>query len=306
MGKLIEIRVPASTSNLGPGFDTVGLAVELYNTFTFKPCLDDLVITIEGHGAEELETGPDNRTYRSFATVFHSFGTDVPPAHIHHHNEVPLARGLGGSATAVLAGVMAAYAFLGKEPTTDEILAQSTKIENHPDNLTPSLVGGLTVSIMKPGSIVYLKVPVPPQLTSVVYIPGVPMLTGQARQVLPKQVPLEDAVFNLQALAMFVAAMATGSLDKLAMAMEDHLHQPYRTRLLPGMNDVFKAALDAGACGVALSGAGSGIFALVVDSADEVAQAMTEAGGRYGLGGYSLVLPIQREGAKILRAENLD
>ncbi len=305
MSKLIEVRVPASTSNLGPGFDTVGLAVQLYNTFIFKPS-DDLLITIEGHGAEEIETGPDNRTYRSFAAVFDSFGADVSPVHIHHHNDIPLARGLGGSATAVLAGVMAAYAFLGEKPSMDEILAQSTKIENHPDNLTPSLVGGLTVSIMKPGRIVYLKVPVSPQLVSVVYIPDVPMLTGQARQVLPKQVPLNDVVFNLQALAMFVAAMATGSLDKLAMAMEDRLHQPYRVSLLPGMKSLFKAALDAGACGVALSGAGSGIFALVAGNADEVAQAMTEVGGAYGLGGYSLVLPIQREGAKIVRVENLD
>jgi len=260
-----------------------------------------------GSGDPTIQFGRDWLYFdQTMWPITHSFGVDAPLVHIHHHNEIPLARGLGGSATAVLAGVIAAYAFLGKKPSTDEILAQSTKIENHPDNLTPSLVGGLTVSIMEPGRIVYLKVPVPPQLTSVVYIPDVPMLTGQARQVLPKQVPLGDVVFNLQALAMFVAAMATGSLDRLAMAMEDRLHQPYRTCLLPGMNDIFKAALDAGACGVALSGAGSGVFALVADNADGVAQAMTEAGGVYGLGGYSLVLPIHREGAKIVRAENLD
>jgi homoserine kinase len=304
MSKFVEIQVPASTSNLGPGFDTVGLAVELYNTFTFE-LSGELLVSIEGHGAKELEVGADNRTYRSFSAVFRSRMQDVPPVHIHHNNGIPLARGLGGSATAVLAGVMAAYTFLGEKPTIDDILAQSTKIENHPDNLTPSLVGGLTVSVMVPGRITYLKVPIPPGVRSVVYIPDMPMLTGQAREVLPKRVPIEDVVFNLQALAMFVAAMATGALEKLRLGMADRLHQPYRAALLPGMNELFGAALDAGAYGVALSGAGSGIFALVGDNADAVAEALSEAGSAHGLGGYSLVLPIEHEGAKILRAEGL-
>jgi homoserine kinase len=308
MCREIEIRVPASTSNLGPGFDTIGLALELYNTFVFTtgPEVDGTSITIEGQGAGALETGSDNRAHRSMAAVFDSFGLKVPPVHIHQYNEIPLARGLGGSATAVLAGVMAAYAILDKDPAVDDVLAQSTKVENHPDNLTPSLVGGLTVSTMEPGHITYLKVPVPSQLSCVVYVPDVPMLTDKARQVLPQKVPFEDAVFNVRASSMLIAALATGSLEKLSIAMQDRLHQPYRVPLFPAMNEIFEAALGAGALGVALSGAGSGIFAFVVDNPRGVGQAMKLAGDAHELGGSSRLLPIQHDGATIVRNEHLN
>jgi homoserine kinase len=242
----VEIKVPCSTSNLGPGFDAIGLALRLYNTFTFERLSHGLEITIEGEGAGQLETDSGNRTFRSYAAVFNALRLAPYPVHIHQNNEIPLARGLGGSATAVLAGVIAALVLLGKEPKVDDVLGYSTLIENHPDNLTPSMVGGLTVSLWEPGRIAYVRLDPPEEITSVVLIPDFRLETGEARKVLPSQVPLADAVTNLRGSAMIMAAVAAGEIDKLALAMRDRLHQPYRAALLPGMHDIFRAALEAG------------------------------------------------------------
>lgn len=299
----VEIRVPCSTSNLGPGFDAIGLALELYNTFTFERLSDSLEITIEGEGADQLDTGPDNRTYQSYAATFKALGSPPYPVHIHQHNEIPLARGLGGSATAVLAGVIGALVLLGKKPGVDDVLGYATRIENHPDNLTPSMVGGLTVSFWEPGRIVYVRLDPPARLTSVVLIPDFALETGEARKVLPGRVPLSDVVTALRGSAMIMAAMATGEIDKLALAMRDQLHQPYRAPLLPGMYDIFEAALEAGSPGVALSGAGSGIFAFALkdEDPDAIGQAMVREAAAHGIGSTYLILPIDRDGARIVQ-----
>lgn len=298
-----KIRIPCSTSNLGPGFDAIGLALQLYNTFTFERLSDGLEITIEGEGAGQLETGPDNRTYRSYVAVFEALSLSPYPVHIHQHNEIPLARGLGGSATAVLAGVIGALVLLDKEAKVGDVLGYATLIENHPDNLTPSMVGGLTVSFWEPGRIVYIRLDPPERLTSVVLIPDFTLETGQARRVLPRQVPLVDAVTNLRGSAMIMAAVATGEIDKLALAMGDRLHQPYRAPLLPGMYDIFQAALEAGSPGVALSGAGSGIFAFALKDGDPdaVGRAMVREAAAGGINSTYLILPIDRDGVRITK-----
>lgn len=301
VARKVEIKVPCSTSNLGPGFDAIGLALQLYNTFRFERLSHGLEITIEGEGAGQLETGSGNRTYRSYAAVFDALGVAPYPVRIHQHNEIPLARGLGGSATAVLAGVVAALVLLGQEPKVDDVLGYGTLIENHPDNLTPSMVGGLTVSFWEPGRIVYVRLDPPQELTSVVLIPDFGLETGEARKVLPGQVPLADAVTNLRGSAMIMAAVAAGEIDKLALAMRDRLHQPYRAPLLPGMHDIFQAALEAGSPGVALSGAGSGIFAFALKDRDPdaVGQAMVREAAVHGMSSTYLLLPIDREGTRI-------
>ncbi len=298
--KKIKVIAPASTSNLGPGFDTLGLALELYNTFTFSFDTEStgVKVTFEGEGANELESGSDNRTIRSLESVLNSYRVAIPAVHLHQKNDIPLARGLGGSATSVLAGVIAGLLYMGKQPEVTEILAQSGKIENHPDNLTPSLVGGMTVSIMDSNGILFVQVALPDDLRCVVYLPDVSMPTGQARQVIPRQVSLGDAVFNIQHASLLVAALASGQVDKIARAMQDRLHQPYRTVLLPGMDDIFAAALSAGALGTALSGAGSGIFAFVSENAEHVAGAMERMGHACGLGGSARVLAIEQSGTR--------
>lgn len=304
----LEIRVPCSTSNLGPGFDAIGLALELYNTFTFQRLSDGLEITIEGEGADQLDSGPDNRTYRSYVAVFEALNVSPYPVHIRQHNEIPLARGLGGSATAVLAGVIGALVLLGKEPRVNDVLGYSTLIENHPDNLTPSMVGGLTVSFWEPGRIVYIRLDPPERLTSVVLIPDFGMETDKARKVLPSQVSLSDVVTTLRGSAMIMAAMATGEIDKLGLAMGDRLHQQYRAPLLPGMYDIFDAALEAGSPGVALSGAGSGIFAFALKDEDPhaIGQAMAREAAAHGMNSTYLILPIDRDGTRIAQIRTDD
>jgi len=299
--KRVELRVPASTSNLGPGFDSIGLAVSLYNEFLFERIETGLEIILEGEGSTVLERGSDSRTYRAFRATHVALGHKIPGVRIVQHNAIPLARGLGGSGTAVLAGTLAAFLFAGVEPETSHVLDQSLTIETHPDNLTPSLVGGLTVSVVDGTRVVYVKVIPPPELTTVTLIPDRPLETGAARQVVPKQFSRQDAILNIRGAGMIMAALATGQLEHLALAMRDRLHQPYRAPLLPGMMAVFQAALEAGSPGVALSGAGSGIFAFAYPhNAQTIGEAMKAVAARYDTGAYNLYLPIDNDGVQIV------
>jgi len=296
----VEVRVPASTSNLGPGFDAMGMALTLYNEFLFERLESGIQILVRGEGAECLKEEASNRTYQAFCAANQALRRETPGVRIVQHNRIPLARGLGGSGTSALAGTLAAFLFAGVEPESERILAQAVRVEGHPDNVTPSLVGGLTVSALDGPRVAYVKVIPPVQLTAVVLIPDRPLDTGLARQVLPGQYAREDMIFNIRGAAMVMAALATGQLEHLALAMRDRLHQPYRAPLLPGMANIFEAALEAGALGTALSGAGSGILALSrPDRALTVGQAMQEAARRHGMGSYSLQLSIDTEGAQI-------
>jgi homoserine kinase len=277
------------------------LAVELYNEFLFERIDAELEIILEGEGQRVLERGPDSRTYRAFKAAYQAVGRQPPGVRIVQHNGIPLARGLGGSATAVLAGTLAAFLFAGDEPDLSRVLDQSFTFETHPDNLTPSLVGGLTVSVDDGGHVVYVKVIPQPELTTVTLIPDRPLETGAARQVVPTRFSREDAIFNIRGSGMIMAALATGQLEHLALAMKDRLHQPYRVPLLPGMMAIFQAALDAGSPGVALSGAGSGIFAFAyAHNAQAIGEAMKACAARYDMDAYNLYLPIDNDGLQIV------
>jgi homoserine kinase len=297
----VALRAPASTSNLGPGFDSIGLAVQLYNEFLFERIESGLEIIIEGEGAGAIEQGLDNRTYRSFRAASQALGAETPAVRITQHNAIPLARGLGGSGTAVLAGVIAAFLFAGVEPQTERVLDLAFTIETHPDNLNPSLVGGLTVSTVADGHVAYVKIIPPARLTTVTLIPDRGLETGLARQVVPQQFSRDDMIFNIRGSGMIMAALASDQLEHLALAMRDRLHQPYRIPLLPGMNEIFEAALNAGSPGVALSGAGSGIFAFAyAHNAEAVGEAMKAAAARFRIDAYALHLPIDNQGMQIL------
>jgi homoserine kinase len=297
----VELRVPASTSNLGPGFDAIGLAVSLQNEFLFERLGTGFEIVIEGEGKSVLERGPDNRAYRAIRAASESLGNRVSGLRIVQHNAIPLARGLGGSGTAVLAGTIAALLFAGVEPEPSRVLDQAFTIETHPDNITPSLVGGLTVSIIDGGHVNYLKITPPSNLTTVILIPDRGLDTDEARKVVPQQLSREDIIFNIRGAGIITAALATGQLDHLALAMRDRLHQPYRSRLMPGMTDIFQAALNAGSPGVALSGAGSGIFAFAyLHNEKAIGEAMKATAARFGMKAYNLYLPIDITGVKIV------
>ena len=298
----IELRVPASTSNLGPGYDAIGLSVSLYNEFLFERIESGLEIRIEGEGADVLPRSTEHRGYQAFQKACQNLGHEVPGLRIVQHNAIPLARGLGGSGTAVLAGTLAAFLFAGVEPNPSGVLDQSFTIETHPDNITPSLVGGLTISAIDGAHVAYIKLVTPTDLTTVVLIPERGLNTDEARKVVPKQFSREDMVFNIRGAGMIMAALATNQLDHLPLAMRDRLHQPYRALLLPGMMEIFQAALDAGSPGVALSGAGSGIFAFAYHHNEKaIGDAMKAAAARFDMKAHNLFLPVDREGLRTVR-----
>ncbi len=307
---MVRVSVPATSANLGPGFDTLGVALELRNVIEMDETgIDDVVIEVEGAGAGALKDPEQNMVYQAARRVFERLGYEPNGLLIRERVAIPVARGMGSSAAAIVGGLVAANALVEKRTgrpglTREELLRMAVAIEGHPDNVTPAMVGGFTVSCMDPQrGPLYLRFPPPRGLRAVVVMPEVQIKgrkTEQSRGVLPAQVSLQDAVYNLNRTALLVAAVAQGRIDLLRVAMQDRLHQPYRASLVPGMRSVFEAALSAGALGVALSGAGPSVLALVAESAEPVALAMEAAFQWAGSDARSLTMDLAREGARVL------
>ncbi len=246
------VTVPGSSSNFGPGFDCLGLAWKLYDRISFEPA-EGLVIT----GCEERFCGPDNLAYRSFAAAFAEKDLPVPGVRIAFGEcSVPVSRGLGSSAALIAAGAAAANDMGGLGMTREELLALCTRIEGHPDNLAPSLYGGFTASTCEDGKVVTVRFPLHPSLRFLAVIPDFELSTALARQVLPEMVSRGDAVFQLSRTALLLRAFEEGDMALLRFAMQDRLHQPFRLPLIPGSEEVFAAAENAGAA-ACISGAGS-------------------------------------------------
>lgn len=298
----VTVRVPASTANLGPGFDSLGLALSLYNTATLTLRPDrEVRITVEGEGRGRLEgEGKGSLVARAAAAAFRHLGADPPGLEIALHNRIPLRRGLGSSGTAILAGIAGAAALLARPLGAEEILRLALPFEGHPDNLAPSLLGGLVASGLADGRVLVVRVPLGAPLRAVAVIPDREMSTAGARRVLPPQVPREDAVFNVTRTALLVAALATGQYACLPEASRDRLHQPYRAALLPGLEEVCEAARKAGALAAFLSGAGSTMLALVAVGGEEVGEAMRKTWrDRFGIAARVCLLDVDSEGLRV-------
>jgi len=296
--KRARVRVPASTANLGSGFDTLGMALTLYNEVELTEEGEGLQLVVDGEGKAVLEkAGVQNLVVRAIQATLEDLGTRRPGLRVRQTNRIPLRRGLGSSAAACLGGIAAAARLAGVELSTDEILARALPFEGHPDNIAPALMGGLTASAIVEGRVVSARVPVPERLKAVVVIPSLEMTTKRAREVLPKQVPFQDAVFNLTRLALLLAGLATDRLDLLAAGSEDRLHQPYRAGLLPGMEAIIEEGRRAGALAVFLSGAGSSLLALVSGNGEEIGRRMSERWQReFGMENSVRLLEIDRQG----------
>ena len=261
---MIRVRVPATSANLGPGFDAVGIALRLHNTLTLEPAAAP-EIEILGEGAGTLPRDPTHLAYRAAIAVVSraglSAGPRVPKAfRLRQHNRIPLARGLGSSAAAILGGAAAANALLGGPLDAQALLDLATDMEGHPDNIAPALLGGLVVCARTAGGVRWMRL-TPPRLRGVIAVPDYAVSTDEARRLLPAHVPFADAVFNVTRTALLIAALCGGRADLLGDATQDRLHQPYRARLIPGLADVFAAATRAGAYGAALSGSGPSVLA---------------------------------------------
>lgn len=301
---MIKVIVPATSANLGPGFDTLGVALEMYNEIEMQETgILDVVIEVEG--AEALEKPENNYVFRAAERIFRRRGYFPNGLLIREKIGIPVARGLGSSSSAIVGGLLAADALVTRMTgraglSTDEILALAVEMEGHPDNVTPALVGGFTVAIMEEDRPLYVRFDPPPNLRTVIAIPEMPLLTKTARGVLPQELSMKDAVYNLSRATLLVAALLTGRTDLLGAATKDRMHQPYRANLVPGLNAVIEAALAAGAKGVALSGAGPSVIALVEEGAEQVAHAMEGAFQWHGIECTTAVVPLAREGARVV------
>ena len=293
----VHVRVPATSANLGPGFDALGLALALYNEVTAAEA-DAVGVTIEGEGAARLPANDHNVIVRAVRQAYEAAGRPFKGVRLACVNRVPTARGLGSSAAAWVGGLVAGNALLGGPLSRETLLAMAARAEGHPDNVAAALLGGLTVSCpLGDGRIAAVSLPVPGAVRWVVLVPDVTSATAEARGILPPTVPRADAVFNVQRVALLLAALQAGRFDVLGTALDDRLHQPYRLRLFPWLPAVAEAARAAGALGCVLSGAGPSLLAAVRDDADVVARSMEGALAAAGVRGRAWAFAVDTEGA---------
>ena len=296
----VTVKVPASTTNLGPGFDCLGLALKLYNTVEMERTEEkDITIKISGEGEEELPRDELNIILSAIKLVFDKAGEKLCGLRIRQVNQIPIGRGLGSSAAARLAGIMAANELLKANLSEGEILRLAAELEGHPDNAAASLFGGLVIVGREGKDFRWLRLEVPENLKVVVAIPEKRLSTQRARDILPEKISLSDAVFNLSRVAMLVSSLISGRWQYLAISTQDRLHQPYRSSLVPGMEEVFEAALKEGARGAFLSGAGSTVAALADENEKRIGKAMQEAFLKKGLKSRVKVLEIDKKGAQV-------
>jgi homoserine kinase len=291
----VAVRVPASTSNLGPGFDCLGLALQLYNTTT--------ITRSDGAKFPHGMIGESATAFFQKATggKIAPFGFDV-----HIAGDIPISRGLGSSVTVRL-GVLMGLAELVRDSfpvTREQLLTLLIELEGHPDNAVPSFLGGFAVCAHASGDaadgFVYTRVAVKPELSFVTLMPDLKLSTETARGLLPKEVPFRHAVENAQRTARIAAAFCTGDYASLRGMFVDHLHQPYRQVLIPGFSSVLAAAQQAGALGSFLSGAGSCLMAVTLDHTKEISDAMLEAAKQHDLPARVVVLKADNEGVQVL------
>jgi homoserine kinase len=266
----VVVKVPASTANLGPGFDTLGMALSLFEWIDLRPAGPGELTTVTLLG-DELSGVPQDKSnlvYEVAQMVFRRAGVDLPELHIAMRSEIPLARGLGSSATAIVGSLVAANALIGSPFADDDLFQMASAMENHPDNVGASLFGGIVVASWDGVRADAVRLEPPAALETLVAIPDFELSTKKARNVLPAQVSLHDAVLNVSRSSLLTAALATGKLDLLRTALRDRLHQPYRAALVPGMERILAEAPEHGALGAVLSGAGPTLLVLAEAGAD--------------------------------------
>ena len=298
----LKIRVPATTANLGPGFDCLGLALDWWNTIEVETIERGLQVEVDCPPGVDIPRNRTNLVVYGMDAVYRLAGQKRPPLRIHITTHIPIARGLGSSSAAIVGGLVAANTLLGTLYSRDELVTLVTRIEGHPDNVAPALLGGLMVAAMEGKQVTVARFPVPRKLRCVLFVPNTALLTKKARGVLPKRIPRADAIYNASRVALWIAALRERRWEWLAAATQDRLHQPYRAKLVPGMYALFDAAKDAGARGAALSGAGPSIIAFTDHPGEPVARALIQAAQRIGLSGSTRVVGVSPRGADVRKA----
>lgn len=308
----VTVSVPATTANLGPGFDCLGAALALHNRFTFSRIAGSdapLELIVSGSDAQHMPIDASNLIYQAFTRLYDQIGEPVPAVRIVVEVGVPLARGLGSSATAIVGGLLGANALAGFPLRREAVMQLAITLEGHPDNVVPALFGGCQLAVanysdpqVKTATADWLicEIPWHPEIVPIVAIPNFELSTQKARSVLPSHYSRLDASFNVAHLGLLLRALETGNLDWLRAALQDRIHQPYRQALIPGYEAVHAAAMAAGACGVVISGAGPTLLALAhQDQALVVEGALVTAWKHQGIGVYALSLKLDTQGAVV-------
>ena len=298
----VTVIVPATTANLGVGFDCVGAALSMYNEFRFAIVegKTDLTITVTGDEADKVSRDRSNLVYQSFLQVYEKINRTPPGIKIDIKLGVPFARGLGSSATAIVGGLIGANELAGKPLTEVEIRDLAIAIEGHPDNVVPAYLGNCRLSIGEPGNWQICEIPWHSGVIPVVAIPDFELSTEEARKVLPTSISRSDAIFNISRMGLLLRGLATNNGEWLATALEDKLHQPYRKQLITGYDEVQAAAIAAGAWGMVISGAGATLLALTnSENQANVVSAMKQAWQKKGVKAMVTALTLDTQGAKI-------
>ncbi len=258
---MIRIRIPATSANLGAGFDALGLALNFYNYIDMEE--SDRIDITTTDGNTEVPTDETNLVYRSAKDLFAVCGKELQGLKLVQTNHIPMARGLGSSSACIVGGLVGANTLLGNPLTTDDLVDLAALIEGHPDNTAPAFLGGIVTAVFDGKKVHWVKQEVFTKLKFVALIPAFELKTEKARACLPEMVSHKDAVYNLSRAALFSASLLTGKLENLRTAVHDRLHQPYRMELIPHCREVFDIAYTHGAYAVYISGAGPAVMAIV-------------------------------------------
>ncbi|NLW55752.1 MAG: homoserine kinase [Firmicutes bacterium] len=299
---MVTVMAPATSANLGPGFDFLGLALELYNFVHFTPA-NEWTVTAEGYGAEQLVGRKDLLVCQAIERVYAESGHPFRGGKVHLENRIPEVGGLGSSASAIVGGLVAANSYLGEPFSKEQLLVLATEIEGHPDNVAPAIFGGLVGVLPESatGRHTVLEIPFPEELHVVLGIPQLRVATKEARQLLPAQVTMEEAIFNLAHTGVLVGACFSNRTELLRLAMRDKLHQDRRSVLIPGFHSVLAEAYRQGAMGVALSGSGPTIIAFCPSERQQaVGEGMVAAFAAHNLKAQWLSVAVNREGYRVL------
>ncbi|HVX29190.1 MAG TPA: homoserine kinase [Nitrolancea sp.] len=293
-----SVRVPASSANLGSGFDTLAVALGLFTTVDVEATDGDAVF----EGGPDL-AGGENLIAHGMHLAAEATGRELPPSKVRVSSEIPVARGLGSSATALIAGLLAGNHLLGSPLSRQEIFELATGVEGHGDNVSASLFGGVTLSLICPDRVIYRQIPLGGALRVALFVPDAFGLTADARAVVPTSIPRQDAVANIGRCALLILSLMQGDFAMLHEAMQDMLHQPYRNALFPHTAPMIEAATAHGAYGACLSGAGPSVLAFVApERAEDVVAVLNDAAQRCNVAGAAVLFDIVTDGATITDA----
>lgn len=260
---MVHIQIPATSANMGPGFDCIGVALELYNHLWVEEIPEGLQIDVRREQGIAIPRDENNLIYQTMKYFYTQKGLEMPGVHLIQEDFIPMVRGLGSSAACIVGGLIAANELAGRPCNREELAQMAAQLEGHPDNSNPAIFGSMVVGAQNEAAMQHVRLDLPDDLVFAIMVPDFPVSTVASRGVLPDGYSRKEVVFNVSRAALLVASLMSGKYENLPMAMEDKIHQPYRSKLIPHMEEIFERANALGALACYLSGAGSTLMAMV-------------------------------------------